>query len=60
MSELLSKETFSRRFSLEDWQFLCSKPDFLQAVENEEFGQAEVLAHCYLFSLPLSGNELTT
>ena len=41
------KKQFSRRFSLEDWQWLCSKVDFLDALEKTE-AEAEVVAHTLL------------
>lgn len=38
------KKQFARRFSLDDWQWLCAQMDFLDALEKSE-AEAEVVAH---------------
>lgn len=41
------KKKFCLRFSLEDWQWLCSKLEFLDALEKSE-AEAEIVAHVLL------------
>jgi hypothetical protein len=48
MREELSVTEFAAAFSFEDWGFLCSKPDFLAAVESRDFVQAEKLGLTHL------------
>lgn len=38
------KKQFCRRFSLDDWQWLCSHVAFLDALEKSE-AEAEVVAY---------------
>ena len=53
-AEMKNKQSitdFAKRFSYEDYGYLCTKPTFLAAVESGNFEMAEMLAEEYLFEL---------
>ena len=44
-----AKKAFASTFGIEDWQYLCSKTDFNDAVKAGQLAEAKKLADVYLF-----------
>ena len=44
-----AKKAFASTFSVEDWQYLCSKTDFNDAVKAGQLVEAKELAKMHLF-----------
>ena len=45
MSKEKEIKSLARRFSLEQWNHLCTKPDFLKLLDEGEIESAKFLAH---------------
>ena len=45
MSKEKEIKSLARRFSLEQWNHLCTKPDFLKLLDEGEIESAKVFAH---------------
>ncbi len=41
-------KNLARRFSHETWGWLCTKPEFLKAVETGSAGEAEAIAWAFI------------
>ncbi len=45
MSKEKEIKSLARRFSLEQWNHLCTKPDFLKLLDEGEIESAKLFAH---------------
>ena len=50
-------KNFSRRFSAHQWIELCGNMDFIKAIEDGEFGVAEVLSRKGTDYTPLTDSQ---